>query len=86
MYETDLTVPKPLTPTEIRLSFVASCIEGAAARMGITADEAYRRMAKVGLIKGYIAECYDTLHTQSREVVTDDVVETLYRWEESLCQ
>lgn len=76
--------PQPLTPTELQLAFVASCIEGAAARLHLPVAEVYQRMKKVGLIENYLMECYDTLHTQSREVVTDDVVESLKRWEE--CQ
>lgn len=33
------------------------------------------------VIKGYIWKYYDTLHTQSREYVIDDVLEALYNWE-----
>jgi hypothetical protein len=38
-------------------------------------------MQRVGLIENYIWRCYDTLHTQSREYVTDDVLEALEVWE-----
>ena len=41
----------------------------------------YARMQKIGLIEGYIWKYYDTLHTQSREYVIDDVLEALYNWE-----
>lgn len=75
--------PQPLTPTELRLAFVSSCIEGASARLHEPVEVVYQRMKRVGLIENYLMECYDTLHTQSREVVTDDVVECLKRWEES---
>jgi hypothetical protein len=39
-------------------------------------------MNKVGLIHDYLMACYDTLHTESRENVTADVIETLKYWEE----
>ena len=42
----------------------------------------YRRMSRVGLIHDYIIPCYDTLHTESRENVTADIMETLKFWEE----
>ena len=42
----------------------------------------YRRMSRVGLIHDYIIPCYDTLHTESRENVTADIMETLKYWEE----
>lgn len=78
------TSPRPLTDTEVRLAFVASCIEGAAEKLGQDPQETYRRMERVGLISNYIVPCYDTLHTESREHVTDDVVQCLKNWEARL--
>ncbi len=43
--------------------------------------EMRRRLDKVGLIKSLIQDCYDTLHTESREAVANDVVEALKNWE-----
>lgn len=63
-------------------TFVCSCIESAAERMGCKATEMFHRMEKVGLINEYIIPCYDTLHTESRENVTKDIIETLNYWEE----
>lgn len=40
-----------------------------------------RRLDKVGLIKSLIQDCYDTLHTESREAVANDIVEALKNWE-----
>ena len=34
-------------------------------------------MKKVRMIDDYIIPCYDALHTQSRECVTDDMIEYL---------
>lgn len=49
--------------------FVCSCIESAAERLGCKAKEIYERMDRVGLIHGYLIPCYDTLHTESREIL-----------------
>ena len=32
-------------------------------------------------LKNLIQDCYDTLHTESREAVANDVVEALRNWE-----
>lgn len=49
--------------------------------MGISPSEMRKRLDKVGLIKSLIQKCYDTLHTESREAVANDVVEALKNWE-----
>ncbi len=64
-----------------RLAFTVLAIEGAAQKMGIPASEMCQRLDKVGLIKSLIQDCYDTLHTESREAVANDVVEALHNWE-----
>ena len=55
-----------LSHTEIVLAFAAFCIM-----------EIYERMKKVRMIDDFIIPCYDALHTQSRERVTDDMIEYL---------
>lgn len=52
-----------------------------AQKMGISPSEMRKRLDKVGLIKSLIQDCYDTLHTESREAVANDVVEALKNWE-----
>ena len=47
----------------------------------ISPSEMRMRLDKVGLIKSLIQDCYDTLHTESREAVASDVVEALKKWE-----
>ena len=71
----------PKTEEELRTIFVASCVESAANAVGCPAREMYGRMKRIGLIDNYIWKFYDTLHTQSREYVTEDVLETLSLWE-----
>ena len=66
-----------LSHTEIVLAFAAFCIESTARRLGKSYQEVYQRMKKVRMIDDYIIPCYDALHTQSRERVTDDMIEYL---------
>lgn len=70
------------TEEELKTIFVSSCIESAASAIGCTASEMYLRMKRINLIKDYIWEFYDVLHTQSRESVTEDILKTLNIWEE----
>lgn len=74
------TIP-PLTDTEIRLAFAALCVESAARRLGCTYREIYRRMHRVGLINNFILSHYDVNHTESRQVITDRLLECLDNWE-----
>ena len=62
--------------------FASSCIEGAARKVSYSTGEMYRRMKRVGLIHGFILPGYETLHTQSREHVTEDVLGALHIWEQ----
>lgn len=65
------------------MGFVASCIEDVAERLGVDYAVIYDRMAAVGMIDKYIIPHYNVLHTESRENVTDGLIETLNRWEEA---
>ena len=69
------------TPEFDRLAFAVLAIEASAQKMNITPKEMRRRLDRVGLIKSLIGDCYDTLHTESREAVANDVVEALKNWE-----
>ena len=70
------------SPEFDRLAFTVLAIEASAQKMNISPSEMRRRLEKVGLIKSLIQDCYDTLHTESREAVANDVVEALKNWEE----
>ena len=63
-----------------RLAFTVLAIEASAQKMGISPSEMRKRL-DMGLIKSLIQDCYDTLHTESREAVASDVVEALKNWE-----
>lgn len=71
-----------LSEEEIKIGFVASCIESAAEHVGCSNEEMLARMDAVGLIDDYIYPHYDALHTEDRANLTENIVETLKRWEE----
>ena len=66
---------------ESRMIFASSCIESAARERNVSTTEMYQRMKRVGLIDGFILKCYEGLHTQSRQHVTEDVLGALDIWE-----
>lgn len=69
------------SPTENRTIFAASCVESVAVALNQPATEVYQRMKRVNLIDGYIFPCYEVLHSESRENVTQDIIQTLELWE-----
>lgn len=70
-----------LSDDEIKMGFVASCIESAAESVGCQYNEMLDRMDTVGLIDNYIYPHYDALHTEGRDNLTANIIETLNRWE-----
>lgn len=69
---------------QLRNIFASSCVEAAARRLQIPSADMYRRMKRVELFRDLIYPCYEALHTQSREIVTDDVLEALRVREEKM--
>ncbi|MBR1545247.1 MAG: DUF3791 domain-containing protein [Prevotella sp.] len=63
--------------TELINIFVSSCVESAARKENVSTKEMYQRMKAVDLFKQFIYPCYETLHSQSRDIVTDDVLTAL---------
>ena len=70
-----------LSQTEIKLAFVASCIEGTARSLGKSYQEVFERMKRAEMISNYIWPNYEMLHTESRENVTNNMIEYLTMWE-----
>ncbi|MCQ2307485.1 MAG: DUF3791 domain-containing protein [Bacteroidales bacterium] len=66
---------------QIVLAFVATCVEATARHLGVTYMEVYSRMKKLDMIEKYIYPNYETLHTESRENVVNDMIECMERWE-----
>lgn len=57
--------------------FASSCVESVARKMQVPTTEAYKRMKSVELFRDVIFPCYGTLHSQSREIVTEDILEAM---------
>ena len=72
---------RKLSEEEIKMGFIASCIETVAETLKVSNKEILERMDKVGLIDKYIYPSYDALHTESRENLTDNLIDTLNLWE-----
>ena len=66
------------------MAFVATCIETTARQQGTDYFEIYQRMERVGMIENYIIPNYEPLHSESREVLAERVVECLNNWEATL--
>ena len=66
---------------QIVMTFVATCIETTARQLGSTYHEIFKRMERVGMIENYIIPNYDPLHSESREVLAERLMECLQNWE-----
>lgn len=66
------------------MAFVATCIETTARFLGVSYKEIYSRMNRVGMIDNYILPNYEPLHSESREVLAQRMVECLNHWEAQL--
>jgi len=75
------TKPATKREKEAMMIFASSCVESAARAENVSSSEMYKRMKRVGLIEGFILKCYEGLHTQSRQHVTEDVLGALAIWE-----
>lgn len=71
----------PRTHESDVMQFCIIAIETAAKKMNITPSELTMRLEAQGLIDGRLIKFYDTLHTQSANYVADDIIETLYNYE-----
>lgn len=66
---------------QIIMAFVATCIETTARQSGVDYYEMYQRMNRVGMIDDYIIPNYEPLHSESREVLAERLMECLTNWE-----
>ena len=61
-----------LSPEE--LSFAVFCIENLAARLKMDPTNVYLLLTeKTDILYDYIVPCYESLHTQDREYILDDI-------------
>ena len=63
------------------MAFVATCIETTARQTGTDYAEIFQRMERVGMIEDYILPNYEPLHSESREVLAERLIECLNNWE-----
>lgn len=70
-----------LSQEEIKLGFVASCIEFVATKLNISYIDVYNRMKKANILTDYIYKHYEAIHSQSREHITEDMIRHLQREE-----
>ena len=69
------------TAENAKTHFVVLAIGATAKDLGISTQELYNRLKRVGLIKTLLYDCYDTLHSESIQGVVWNVEEALRNWE-----
>lgn len=63
---------------EKELEFAIFCVENVAFRLGIAAEKIYAAWTeKSDILNGYIIPYYEILHTQGKEYIVDDIIETM---------
>ena len=68
---------KPIENARV-LGFAVFCIENVAARLGKPSDMVYRALAGNGdILNQYIVPCYESLHTQGRDYIVNDILEVM---------
>ena len=69
------------SPDGRKIRFAIMAIESGARKLGIDGRQMHDRLKAQDLIHKRLLGRYETLHTQSRQFVADDIVETLQNWE-----
>ena len=60
------------------LEFAIFCIENIAAKLGVSAEKVYDALTeKSDILNDYIIPEYETLHTQGKEYIVDDIIEVM---------
>ncbi len=72
---------RKISKEQVIMAFVATCIETTARRLDTDYNEIYQRMERVGMIDNFIVPNYEPLHSESREVLADRLIECLNNWE-----
>ena len=75
---------RTISKEQILMAFVATCIETTARFLNADYKEIFQRMERVGMIDNYLIPNYDPLHSESREVLAQRLVECLNNWEKKL--
>ena len=72
---------RTISKEQILMAFVATCIETTARYLNADYREVFERMERIGMIDDYILPNYEPLHSESREVLAERLVECLTNWE-----
>lgn len=70
-----------LNKEEIKIGFLAQCVEALAESEGVNYTDMFNRMEAADMTEEYILKYYETLHTQSWENVLEDLKELLTKRE-----
>ena len=63
---------------EKELEFAIFCVENIAIHLNVAAEKIYDALTvKSDILYSYIVPCYDTLHTQGKEYIVEDIVELM---------
>lgn len=62
---------------ERELEFIFFCIENTAKKLGLPADRLYEALKNSGLLLDYLVANYEALHTQGKEYIVADLIETM---------
>lgn len=70
-----------LSKEEIKMGFLAQCVEALADAESCNYTEMFRRLEAADMTEGYILKHYEPLHTQSWENVIEELNELLTKRE-----
>ena len=72
-----------ISKPQVVMAFASTCIEATARLLNTSYMDVYQRMKRVGMIEQYIIPCYETLHSESRENIAENIAECLKEWEDA---
>lgn len=62
---------------ERELEFIFFCIENTAKKLNVPAERLYDKLKESGILLDYLAANYDVLHTQSKDYIVADLIDTM---------
>lgn len=74
-----------LSKEEIKMGFLAQCVEALAEMEGCSHIDMFNRMEASNITEGYILKHYEPLHTQSWENLIDELRELLKTRKSNKC-
>ena len=63
-----------MTLEEKKMEFVVFCIENVAEQLNELPENIYSRLNNLGLIDDLLFDCYEVLHTQSKQHIKEDII------------